>query len=136
MEGLLREEVPGPQIIPHPSCSPPESSRIQCDYQGVQDPLQEVPAFPPEARHPSWTKRFVQKHHDTSRNFGQAAVGVDEVEVEVPEDAPEEEAADEDMGDEEAPPDPEADPEAGADAAEPEPEEEEEPAEEEDEDMD
>ena len=133
MEGLLREEVPGPQIIPHPSCSPPESSRIQCDYQGVQDPLQEVPAFPPEARHPSWTKRFGQKHHDTSWNFGQAAVGVDEVEVEVPEDAPEEEAADEDMGDEEAPPDPEAD----ADA---EPEEDmgdpEEPAAEEDEDMD
>merc|ERR1719278_2278883 len=62
----------------------------------------------------------------------EAAVGVDEVEVEVPEDAPEEEAADEDMGDEEAPPDPEAD------AAEPEPEEgaPEEAAEEEDEDMD
>jgi len=63
----------------------------------------------------------------------EAAVGVDEVEVEVPEDAPEEEAADEDMGDEEAPPDPEAD----ADA---EPEEDmgdpEEPAAEEDEDMD
>ena len=74
-----------------------------------------------------------KKHHDTSRNFGQAAVGVDEVEVEVSEDAPEEEAADEDMGDEEAPPDPEAD----ADA---EPEEDmgdpEEPAAEEDEDMD